>query len=360
MINELIIHLGDNKTGSTSIQRVLANRLWSLPEGDIAYPTTGNHNGMAMTLSTKRLFDQRAPRFARVRKAFEESDAEYGIVSAEHFQFVDPLVFKEAIDTYWPAFRDRIRLIAYARPHAGKFLSAFSERVKLGMTAPSLEELFEVTTKETAFDYTPRFEKWREVFGDRFTLRPFIRDQLYQGDAVTDFLKTALRREDFEVTGPLQSNPSLTLSQLSLLRLMHQHLRESHRAFQQPRNLLEPRKELGRGVAEYILANGLGADAPKPRMPAALIGRFQERYAADAAALDRAFFDGTPMSDALRAASGKVTDEAQSLEAEDYFGPEVILSVKAFTELLAELMAAHPTDFKQAIADARVKMSAKA
>ncbi len=359
MISELIIHLGDTKTGSTSIQRVLANGLWSSPGRDIVYPANGNHNAMAMTLSTKHLFDQRAPRFERVRKVFEESEADFGMISAEHFQFVDPRVFSEAIDAYWPGVRDRIRLVAYVRPHAGKFLSSFSERVKLGANVPSLEALFDETSKGAAFDYTPRFETWREVFGDRFILRPFLRDQLYRGDVVTDFLKTALETEDFEVAGSLQSNPSLTLSQLSLLRLMHQHLKDAHAAFRKPRNLLEPRKELGRGVADYILANGLGADAPKPRMPAGLIERFQARYAADAEALDTAFFDGFPMSDALQAAAKSVTEEAQSLEAADHFEPEVIQSVKAFTELLAELMVARPANFKQAIADARVKNTVK-
>lgn len=360
MINDLIIHLGDTKTGSTSIQRVLANKLWVLPGRDIVYPTVGNHNAMAMTLTDKRLFDQRGPRFERVGKIFSESDAEFGIVSAEHFQFVNPEVLAEAIDHYWPKLKDRLRLVAYVRPHAGKFLSAFSERVKLGMMVSSLEALFETVAKDESLDYTPRFEKWRGVFGDRFILRPFVREQLHKGDAVTDFLTVALQTEDFEVAGPLQSNPSLTISQLSLLRLMHQHLGDIHKAFRKRKMLQEARKELGRGVGDYIIANGLGASSPKPKMPASLVERFQERYAADAEALDTGFFDAFPMSEALQAASRNVTEDAQSLEAADHFAPEVMQSVRAFTELLAALIMAHPVEFKQAIASARIKSGAKA
>lgn len=45
--------------------------------------------------------------------------------------------------------------------------------------------------------------------------------------------------------------------------------------------------------------DGLGSGGEKLRMPAALVDRFKRRFAADAEALDTAFFDGFPLSDAL-------------------------------------------------------------
>ncbi|MFT7595545.1 MAG: hypothetical protein ACI8R4_002874, partial [Paracoccaceae bacterium] len=51
MINELIIHLGDTKTGSTSIQRALVNKACKSPGVSIEYPTANNHTALVNTLS---------------------------------------------------------------------------------------------------------------------------------------------------------------------------------------------------------------------------------------------------------------------------------------------------------------------
>ncbi|PCI44584.1 MAG: hypothetical protein COB49_10930, partial [Alphaproteobacteria bacterium] len=60
MINELIIHLGDTKTGSTSIQKALVRNICQAPGKTIIYPTKNNHIGLAKTLDQKRRFNERA------------------------------------------------------------------------------------------------------------------------------------------------------------------------------------------------------------------------------------------------------------------------------------------------------------
>ena len=337
MINELVIHLGDTKTGSTSIQKALAQKAYEAPGKSICYPTKNNHIALAKTLTQKPRFKNREARFSRVSKAFQESDADYGIISAEHFQFVDPRVLNDAIETYWPQFRDRLRLVAYVRPHAGKFLSAFSERVKLGADMASLEALFETVSAKKQLDFTPRFETGREVFGSDLSVRPFVRDRLHKSDVVQDFFKYLLNNDAFEITGDTAANPSLTVSQLALLRVIHRQMESKAKGRKGPkfRNM---QGKFGRAVSEYLRANGIGNGGEKLRMPTGMLARFQERYAPDAEAMDQGFFEGFPFSDDLENAGRDATAEDQPLEAADHFTAVEIAEVLRYTDSLAATM----------------------
>ncbi|MDE4099389.1 hypothetical protein [Phaeobacter gallaeciensis] len=353
MINELVIHLGDTKTGSTSIQKVLAQKAYEVPGRSICYPGRTNHNPLGKTLSRRRLFKDRENRFREIAKVFLDSTADYGIVSAELFQSVDPRVLNDAIETYWPQFRDRLRLVSYVRPHAEKFLSSFSERVKLGAEFESLDAFLEDQSRNGTLDYTPRFESWRGVFGNRFELRPFVRERLCRGDVVQDFFQYVSGTEDFKITSRIEANSSLTVSQLAFLKEMHVQLKAGMGARPKP-VLKDAQNSLGRLVGEHMGANELGADGSKLRMPAELFERFRERYAADAEALDTAFFDGFPMSEALEKSAGNTADVPQSLKSEDYFDPATIRSLRTFSQVLADLLVEKPAQIKKAIGNIRV------
>lgn len=360
MINELVIHLGDTKTGSTSIQKALVAKAYDIPGKTLLYPTMNNHVGLAKTLTLQRRFEEREKRFTRVYKAVKASDADFGIVSAEHFQFVDPRVLNEAIESYWPDLRDRIRLVAYVRPHGSKILSTFAERVKLGSDIETLEDFIDMASKKRLFDYAERFAAWREVFGARFTLRPFIRDRLYKRDAVQDFFRYVVGNEGFEITEEIAANSSLTISQLALLREMHRYLAERTQNEEGLPQYREARGSVGRVMAEYMRDNALGQDGEKVRIPASRVDFIKERYAADAEALDTAFFDGFPMSDELEKIGKSTTEAAQSLEASDYFSPDVLNCIGIFSNVLADLTAQSPGQIKTAITRSRAGTDADA
>lgn len=352
MIKELVLHLGDTKTGSTSIQKALVHRVCAAPGKSILYPSSNNHVGLAKTLTQKRRFEERMPRFFRVYEAFQDSDADYGIVSAEHFQFVNPAVLAEAIDAYWPALKDRLRLVAYVRPHAEKFLSTYAERAKLGSAPESQEAFFDSKAASGVFEYAKRFGAWRATFGDRFELRPFVRARMYKGDVIHDFFKYLLGSEEFTVGQVISANTSLTAGQLALLRETHAILNSRIEDKKGPR-FREARGAIGRILAEHIRANALGQDTGKLRLPAALADRMQDRYAADAAALDAAFFDGTPMSDALEAIHKNTIETPQSLDAADYFSADVIETARIFSGVLGDMLLSKPEEVKKAVSRAR-------
>ncbi len=342
MVKEIVFHLGDCKTGTTSIQSMLATGAWKSDLGDIVYPARVNHIPLAKTLTETREMQFETKRFTKIRQAFDASNADYGVISAEHFEFVDPARLHAAIQRHLPAYAGRIRLLAYVRPHADRLVSTFAERTKKGMFHQPLAAMHEKLVKDRLLFYTPRFEKWRALFGEAFTLRPFVRDRLYQGDVVQDFLHHLLGSEAFDITRPTGHNESLSVEDIAMLRAIHRHIHQdtkTHKLQQQA---------LGWYMSEFLAAIP-DKGSTKPALHKALATRLTETYAADAAALDAMFFDATPMSDALAAAPGKAVEQAQSFRAVDHYDAGQLRQFKAWAQLLLRMMKADPGHFSWAM-----------
>lgn len=361
MIKELIVHLGDTKTGSTSIQKALVNGAYDVPGKEILYPTGNHHIALAKTLTQERRFKQREARFKRVGQALRDSDADYGIISAEHFQFVDPEVFAAEVQKNWPKMQKNMRLVAYVRPHPDKLLSSFSERVKLGNAMGSFANFVDRMSESQGIDYLPRFLKWREVFGDRFTLRPFARSELHKQDAVSDFFQFVLGHDNFSIADGIVANTSLTVPQLALLREVHKTFRDKVKAKGKKKTpvINEACSALGRTTSERIRESGLGQGGAKFQIPVRLADQIRDRYAADAAALDAEFFSGTPMTSALEAINTKTTTKRQSLTAAEYFPEETLVSFRLFSSILTDMLLEHPANFTKLAARSRTMLAAE-
>jgi hypothetical protein len=346
MVKEIVIHLGDCKTGTTSIQSVLAKRAWETGEsglGDILYTARFNHIPLAKSLSTPSEIPHQEARFAKLRAAMDESDASYGVISAEHFEFVDPELVMAALETHLPEYLDRVRLVAYVRPHADRLVSTFAERSKKGSFLKSLTAMHEKLIEDGLLFYTPRFEKWRDLFGARFTLRAFTRDQLYQGDVVQDFFHYLLGDKEFRLTMPGDQNNSLSVEDIAMMRALHRHLRKSDGDYRQLQHAF------GWYMSDLLGAVPYPGGGTKPRLHKALADHVVDTYRADAAALDAVFFDGTPMSDALAAAPEKAVDKPQSFQANAHFKAPELRQFKVWAQFLHRMMVADPRHFSWAV-----------
>lgn len=295
-MTRLLIHLGDRKTGSTSIQRTLADRLWRAGDDAprLAYPARLHNGPLAQSLANFQDTDKQAARFENLARRLGRlrGDADLAILSSETFEDVSPVALKRAIDTWLPDWRDGLRLVAYARPHGARFLSAYAEQVKRGQTWASPEEFFAEGVLLERFTMAERFSTWRKVFGEAFELRPAVDKCLVGGSVVDDFLTCALGCP-VEVTWAARSNPSPDAAALAALRIIH-GARDA--AGLSPRAL-----ERGGLAFAEALAEQPGTAGEKPGLTAALLADLRELCAEDAAILDEQFFDGTPMGDALAA-----------------------------------------------------------
>ncbi len=347
MVKEIVFHLGDPKTGSTSIQYALLEQGYEIAGKSIFYSARPNHIGLAKTLKDPLWMHKRTRAWKRQARKLDASDADYGIVSAEYFAAVEPQLLMDAIRQFLPAYQDRIRLIAYVRPHADRLVSAFAERTKVGVFSGDLAKMHNVLIRESRLLYTPRFQKWREVFGDRFTLRPMVRSALRDQDVVADFMSFVLGDTPFTLKAQFQRNESLSLAELTAITALHGELRQAVH----PTLTRERRIHIQQALA-LLLADTL-AQIPrqtlvKPQIHAALAQEVVATYSADAAALDAAFFEGTPMTDALRAAPGRAIATPQSVRITDHYDAEAIRLIQATGKVLRHILEADPQHFKAA------------
>ena len=327
MIKELIIHLGDRKTGSTSIQGVLASRGWRCETADIVYPSRANHCKLAraITANNKEFLQKRGP---EIRQRLLRSKADFGVISAEDFEVANPLQLSKFVDNYLPEFRSSMRLIAYIRPHADRLLSSFAERVKSGTFFGGLNELHEYFLSKRFLTYLPRLQAWRDVFAGQVTFRVFKRDHLHNLDVVQDFLTFVLGNNIYCIDGAIQRNQSLCIEDLVMLREAHRTMIRQYGDQISRSSRIAFGKSMGR-----LLATQSAKGTPL-RLHHELADRVHDAYLQDALALDANFFTDQPMTKSLRMEHTNSPVHAQQLEASLYFSPAEIGRIRCWAELI--------------------------
>lgn len=340
MIKELIIHLGDRKTGSTSIQAALASKSWSCASAQLIYPSRSNHNSLANAIRGEKTGMSLSDRVARLRRRLLSSDAEFGVISAEDFEVVSPSDLSTFLRNYLPEFLPRLRLIAYIRPHAERLLSSFTERLKKGARYSSPTQLHRDFLSKGFLNYAPRMRKWRDTFGEKILFKPFVRSSFNKQDVVSDFLRFVFRDHSFTLDSNFRPrNESLCLEDLVMLRKVHTILCQHFGSELNSSTL----KSFGRRMA-IILASS-GASGTKPQLHRGLVEEIISSYSDDAVTVDHEFFTGSPMFSALQEYREKCVEEEQSLSVEDYFSQEAIRYMTCWTEFIGQIMASDQMQF---------------
>lgn len=232
MPRSLLLHIGLSKTGSSSIQRVLAQQRQALQALGVYYPTSAgwaNHALLpALVCGNKRLLwafhpivwegttpEARLARFAAEWRA--EMDAlppwaTRAIVSAEQ---IGMLMRTDADCLALAAFLrrdfDDIRVLVYLRRQDLHLASAYSQWLRGGVIRPA-----EVPAGGTdifpEYDYGEIVRRFGVAFGpDRVIPRIFDRKDLAGGDVVEDFFTVAGFRVEVPPEDP-HKNANLSLS----------------------------------------------------------------------------------------------------------------------------------------------------
>lgn len=330
MIDRLLVHTGDCKTGSTSIQRVLVRNAWSAPGQSICFPTEADHNFIAHTLTREEQMPFREERFGDLRRAFEDSDAALGIMSSEHLEFVNPEVFRDALREFLPEFLDDLQIITYVRPHAERLLSGFAERSKVGNFDGSMAEFFDFCREVRLLNYADRLDHWKAVFGGQVTVRPMVRRALMGQDVVSDFFHQILPGVEVALK-PLDkaaSNSSLPLEWLVYVRAIHRHIRHLGGG-----EFPDQQHNLGWYMGDLMHAQR-GGVATKLRLHRTLAEAVQAEYAEDAARIDSDHLETPVMAARLATAVSDAVDQPQSLLATDHFSPRDLGQMRAHIELI--------------------------
>ena len=334
MVKSIVFHIGDPKTGSSSIQAVLLNRQWECPTVSLVYPDQLNSYPLANSLRRTAQADHQEARFRKLAAWLNGSGADVAVVSSEQFSRVAPVDLMRAIGKYLPDHARTVRVIAYVRPHTSRLLSTYMQRTKVGLLQCDIASYFENARQEKLLLCADRFRKWRQVFGERFTLRPMIRTELRDGDVVADFLHTVVQGAPFTLLTKSRTNPSLTLEALAGIREIQAVLRKSEIS---GRTRTAVGNQLGRNLT--ALTQGVGT---KLGLTPALCEQVRVLCRKDAAELDREFFFRPVMRQALQAAAGETIETVQNTAPGLHFTPDTLHRLQQYGKGLARLFQLNP------------------
>lgn len=321
---QLVLHIGDPKTGTSSIQRALQDKSVRCDTRNILPWIKMNARNLAFDLVSEDEEKSRQ-KAARVRKWIDSSKADYAVISSEFMARADPEKLKIVLEHHLPEYIETARVIAYVRPHASRFLAAYIQRTKTGHYFGDFDSFHDDVNRDNplTLHYSRRFGHWNKVFDGRFTLRPFIRSELQDGDAVSDFYSVLLGDEPFDVSDRIEENVAVTTRSLSGMRLLHQHLKNQK---------IDPtsRSLLGTAIANYFIPMG-DIVGQKPKLDRTTAERIIATYRDDAQRLDDAFFSRPMMTEALDASIRDTVDDPLNLDVDRYFSAAEVADMESLS-----------------------------
>lgn len=334
----LVIHIGDHKTGTTTIQNALAVGTINLHDAELLYPAKLNHNYLTGFITSYRRGTplpkhlEGRDGLVEVAQKIAESSADYAVISAEAFENIPAPDFHDLVETFFRGCADRIHIVAYVRPHAQRILSSYAEQIKIGWFRGSMREFFDHNLEIGRFHYMERFAQWRELFGDDFTLRPMIRSELHNGSVLDDFAHVAFDGRPCTVEEFEPENQAVTVRELALLYFLQGQFQDHDPwlrhtlGWELARQLDRSRGESEAKVRKLVMSRDLAEAATAA-------------YSEDARLMDDAFFDGRPLlQNALGEMEKKAAPRAPSLDPGQFFSPEHLRNLTVMAKIIEGML----------------------
>jgi hypothetical protein len=238
-LKKLFLHIGFNKTGSTSIQRNLARNAAALEQAGYLYPgkpsdsymQNTQHTPLAAALPERAVKWLRPPKQARLDAALPDllaaisrSPAPNVVLSSEAFGGID--MTREHVQRVRRKLADfDVAAVADIRRQDTYIRSTYQEGVKNGAAHPFKFDNFR---KNRQLAFSRRLEPWRQVLGqDRVIVRPFDKAFWPQQELFFDFL-TAIGAPCGGVT-PIReaANESLDYRSVEVMRRLNMLIKET-------------------------------------------------------------------------------------------------------------------------------------
>lgn len=300
-MTRIFLHVGDHKTGTSTIQSALAARQRS-DNADLKalyYPLSARkgqtaHHNLFWSMTQEFRFDPSLGHWSDVQAELEETAPDIAILSSEAFENLKEISRLKALTEEYLEPLGPVKIILYVRPHFDRLRSAFAQRKKTGQIIGDIEKFIDdaIHTK-TLTSFAQRLDRWRSVFGNRLDVRLYKRDHLENEDILYDFLLKAvgLDHDTFESVLKHQANRNIApgLTTMSLIEPIAEELETVSN------------KEKRIAVEKFILAvfmkqiSTLFPNDHKPIISKPAAQRLAEAAMHDAEQLDTGEFANTPV-----------------------------------------------------------------
>ena len=279
----IYLHIGLEKTGTTSIQKAMAEKREALHRESVLFPKSlGTKNNIRLLLygldeGLNRFFKNYPgynmpdyPAFrAQLEKDFEREVEASGcktiVISSEHLssQLVSPRQI-ESVANFLRRVANDIRIVVYLRRQDHMAVSRYCSALKAGSTH---EFSFDTEVKKFPkyYNFDVLLSEWAHVFGrDKLIVRWFDKGCFKDGDLLTDFADAV----NLPLTlDPQVLNPSFDVVRLAWLKNFNANYED----------LLPGKKNEARKNILEILEN-LGQMGPKIELSLAQSKTFLDRF----------------------------------------------------------------------------------
>lgn len=234
---ELFLHIGQEKTATTSIQSFFAtNRDYFSTSHNLLYPTSPgnpNHIGTAIYFGTNPRLDElrkannlfQSEKYMAFRNRFpvefehEIKGYDKVVISNEHCS--SRLVLESEIRTlksFFSAYFTKITIILYLRNQADMITSSYSTSIKSG-SPHDLQTFYE--SHKNNLNYYKLVKLWADVFdSENIVVRPYDKTKWKNQNIIDDFLSLiGFNPEEISAKRTNDLNKSLDAAQLEFLRV---------------------------------------------------------------------------------------------------------------------------------------------
>ena len=308
-MTRLLLHIGDHKTGTSSIQQAFSN---SPPDGWL-YPVAGRadgagHQNLAWQVGVDKRFDPAKGSLLDAAQEVARAAPDAVLISSEAFEFKKPALAVPMIDAAFRKVASEMTCLVWLRPHASRLLASFCERVRRGVGPFDRDAFLDKMLSGGGFGYSKRIESWRAASAPRgweVSIRPYHAPTLKDQDVIADFaeavgLSEPLKTRDARINRS-PSAPALRMMQICCAAFERRKGSRGarHRAAQISRAAME----------------AFGGDFPKPAWTPAEARRIREACIRDAERMD-AMIGGNLFTAELDLAVSSASPDRRPLEPE--------------------------------------------
>ena len=239
---KLILHIGTEKTGSTSIQKFLLKNKMFLENQNILLPNSiinkiGNHRwGPVLAyeddfedIFTKRIFKKNktirkkliCEKLNQFKKEISNSTADICVLSSEHFSSQLRRVEEiYKLNQILKKLFDEISIIVYIRNPIEAAISLLSTHIKCGGVPNGLNiEFF-----ANRINNLKIIENWESIFlRENLKIKLFNKEEFIDGNLIKDFCLASNIKLSSEFIFPGKVNESLSLDQMKYLNYLNQY-----------------------------------------------------------------------------------------------------------------------------------------
>ncbi len=234
---KIYLHIGTEKTGTTSIQSFLAGNRDELLKHKIMYSKVlGDPNNIRLSIALQdtdkiddsrihskvtteeNILDFRKDLGNKLKEEIQKENPEILIISSEHLSSrMNRQAEIDRLKLFLNEFSDDITVIVYLRRQDKFFESLYSTAIKKGHV---MDFTFPVVGQERQdFHYNKMLTLWENTFGlENIRVNIFDKSKLFQEDVVSDFVHTLKLPIKYEKEKEKKENLSFGRKKLSFLK----------------------------------------------------------------------------------------------------------------------------------------------